>query len=530
MMKKARPGLTIPALTIAALLMTTAFASADSVLNRGNGAEPETLDPAKSTGVPESNIQYELFEGLTTYTVDGQVAPGMAEKWEVSDDGLTYTFHLRDAKWSDGTPVTAADFVYSFQRLLNPATASDYAPVAYVILNAEQINKGQEKDLSKLGVTAVDDHTLKIVLAKPTPYLLGLLRHSSFLPVNKAAIEKYGADWTKPGKLVGNGAFTLTAWTPQSSLTMQKNANYYDAADVKLDKLVYYPTEDVSEEFKRFRASELDITYEVPADQIKLIESKMKDEYEGKPYLGTYYYVVNLTRDPWGKSKDIRQALSMAIDRETLANKVMQGVYLPGYSWVPPGIPGYQPQEMTYKNTPPAERVKEAKALLAKAGYGPGHPLKIDILYNTNEDHKKIAIAVQNMWKQIGVNATLTNQEWKVYLDTRDNKQFDVARAAWIGDYSDPMTYADLFLSDAGIRNDAGYNSADYDKFIKGSATERDPAKRMQLLEQGERIFVDDLPVIPLLYYKTKHMVSKRVHGWEYNILDYHLARYMSVN
>jgi oligopeptide transport system substrate-binding protein len=528
-MNKIIAGLRLPALTLAGLLMTTCLASAESVLNRGNGAEPETLDPDKSTGVPESNIQYELFEGLTTYTVDGKVAPGMAEKWDISDDGLTYTFHLRDAKWSNGDPVTAGDFVYSIQRLINPATASDYAPIADVIKGAEDIREGKEKDLSKLGVTAVDDHTLKIELATPTPYLLSMLRHSSFLPVNKKNVEGDGQDWTKPGKLVGNGAFTLTAWTPQSVLTVSKNPNYYGAADVKLDKINFYPTEDSSEEFKRYRAGELDVTYDVPSDQTKFIQANLKDQYEGKPYLGTYYYIINLTREPFGKSQDIRTALSMAVDREVLADKVLQGTYLPGYSWVPPGIPDYPTVELPYKNVKQAERVKEAKALLAKAGYGPGHPLKLEILYNTNDNHKKVAIAVQNMWKQIGVDATLTNQEWKVYLDTRDQKQFDVARAAWIGDYGDPMTFDDLFLSNAGARNDAGYNSADYDKAIDASRTERDPAKRMADLAAGEKIFLNDLPIIPLLYYKTHHMISPKVSGWEYNILDFHLARYMAL-
>ncbi len=242
----------------------------EQVLHRGNGAEPETLDPAKSTGVTESNIQYELLEGLTTYAASGEVIPGVAEKWDLSDDGKTYTFHLRNSKWSNGDPVTAQDFVYSWQRLVDPATASDYAPIANVIVGAEQINKGEEKDFAKLAVEAVDAKTLKVTLAKSAPYFLSLIRHSSFLPVHKATVDKFGADWTKPGNMVGNGAFTLSEWTPQASLTVVKNPNYYDAANVKLEKIVYYPTEDISEEFKRFRNNELDITYEVPSDQVKL--------------------------------------------------------------------------------------------------------------------------------------------------------------------------------------------------------------------------------------------------------------------
>ena len=521
--------LVLPALTVAALMTSTALAQAEMVLNRGNGAEPETLDPAKSTGVTESNIQYELFEGLTTYSVDGQVIPGVAEKWDVSDDGKTFTFHLRDSKWSNGDPVTAGDFVYSWQRLVDPATASDYAPIASVITNAEKINKGEEKDLSKLGAVAVDDKTLKVTLEKAAPFFLALIRHSSFLPVHKATIEKFGADWTKPGNLVGNGAFTLAEWTPQASLTVVKNPNYYDAANVKLDKIVYYPTEDISEEFKRFRNNELDITYEVPSDQVKFIEENMKDEYEAKPYLGTYYYVVNLTREPLGKQKDLREALALAIDREAIADKVTQGSFLPGYSWVPPGVPDYPSHFLGFKDMPQKDRVAKAKELMAKAGYGPDKPLKLEILYNTSENHKKIAIAIQNMWKQIGVDATLNNQEWQVYLDTRDNKQYDVARAAWIADYVDPVTFLDLFLSDAGVRNDAGYNNAEFDKLVKDSFGITDPKQRMETLAKAEQIFLDDLPLIPILYYKTKHMVSKRVQGWAYNSLDFHLGRYMSV-
>ncbi|MDQ7247121.1 peptide ABC transporter substrate-binding protein [Dongia sedimenti] len=532
-MKEALRKLLLPAVAAAGLMAGGFSAQAESVLHRGNGAEPETLDPAKSTGVIESNIQYELLEGLTTYAENGDVAPGVATKWDISDDGLTYTFHLRDEKWSNGDPVTANDFVYSFQRLLDPKTASDYAPIADVIAGAAEVRKtapDKTPDFSKLGVKATDDHTLVVTLNKPTPYLVSMLRHSSFLPVNKAAVEKFGADWTKPGNFVGNGAFTLSEWTPQSSLTVVKNPNFYDAANVKLDKIIYYPTEDIGEEFKRYRAGELDITYEVPSDQIKFIESKLKDEYEAKPYLGTYYYVINLTREPLGKQKALREALALAIDRDTLAEKVTQGSFLPGWSWVPPGTGDYQNTYVSFKDMKQADRVKKAKELLKAAGYGPDKPLKIELLYNTSENHKKIAIAVQSMWKQVGVDATLNNQEWQVYLDTRDNKAYDVARAAWIGDYADPMSFLDIFLSDAGVRNDAGYNNPKYDELVKKSAGISDPKERMQVLQDAEKVFLDDLPLIPLLYYKTKHMVSKRVAGWTYNNLDFHLGRYMSVS
>ncbi|HEY4163054.1 MAG TPA: peptide ABC transporter substrate-binding protein [Dongiaceae bacterium] len=527
-MREALRKLVLPAIAAATLMASAFGAQAETVLHRGNGAEPETLDPQKATGVPEANAQYELFEGLTTYSPDGKIVPGVAEKWDISDDGKTYTFHLRDSKWSNGDPVTAGDFVFAMRRLVDPATASDYAYMEDDIVNASDIRQGKEKDVTKLGVQAVDDHTLKITLAHATPYFLGLLRHNSVLPVNEKAVKAHPDDWTKPGNLVGNGAYTLTEWTPQASLTMVKNPNYYNADKVKIDKVIYYPTEDLGEEFKRFRAGELDVTYDAPSDQMKYIEKNMKDEFQNSPYLGTYYYVINLTKEPLGKQRDLREALALAVDRETLVEKITQSGELPAYAWVPPGIHGYEQQSVDFKGMSKIERLARAKALLLKNGYTSSNPLKVDILYNTSENHKKIAVAVQNMWKAIGVQATITNQEWKVYLGTRHDKQFQVARAAWIGDYEDPTTFLTLFLSDAGDQNDAGYNNPDYDKLVKGSALETDPAKRMQMLEQAEAIFLKDLPIIPIYHYTTKHLVSKKLAGWEFNVLDFHLTRDLS--
>lgn len=527
-MKEVLRKLLLPAVAAAGLMAGAFSAQAETVLHRGNGAEPETLDPAKSTGVPEANIQYELFEGLTTFSPSGEVVPGIAEKWEISDDGKTYTFHLRDSKWSNGDPVTAGDFVYAMRRLVDPATTSDYSYITDDVANSSAIRQGNEKDVTKLGVEAVDAKTLKITLAHATPYFLGLLRHSSVLPLNEKSIKAHPDDWTKPGNLVSNGAFQLTEWTPQASLTMTKNPNYYNADKVKLDKVVYYPTEDLGEEFKRFRAGELDVTYDTPSDQMKFVAKNLKDQFQNSPYLGTYYYVINLTKEPLGKQRDLREALALAIDRETLVDKITQAGELPAYAWVPPGIHGWTQQAVDFKETKKSARKAAAIALLAKNGYTPLNPLKVDILYNTSENHKKIAVAVQSMWKAIGVQATLTNQEWKVYLGTRHDKQFQVARAAWIGDYEDPTTFLTLFLSDAGDQNDAGYNNPDYDKLVKDSALETDPAKRMKMLEDAEAIFLKDLPIIPIYHYTTKHMVSPKLVGWEPNVLDYHLARDMS--
>jgi oligopeptide transport system substrate-binding protein len=520
----------LSALTAATLLVASAAAQAESVLHRGNGAEPETIDPHKSTGVTENNIENDLFEGLTGFAANGELIPGAAEKWEISDDGKTYTFTLRqDAKWSNGDPVTAADFVYSFQRAVNPATASDYAPILDPIVNAGPIRKGEQTDLNSLGVSADGDHKLIVKLDNATPYFLGLLRHNIAFPVHKATVDKFGEDWTKPGNMVSNGAFMLSEWTPQASLTVVKNPNFHDAANVKLDKIVFYPTEDIAEELKRYRAGELHITYDAPSDQIKWLEENMKDEFHNTPYLGTYYYVVNLTREPLGKQKELREALALAINREILTDKITQGGELPAYSWVPPNMPGYEMQFVSFKDMPQEERTAKAKEILSAAGYGPDNPLKVELLYNTSENHKKIAVAIQSMWKQVGVEAALNNQEWKVYLETRDKKDFQVARAAWIGDYDDPINFLDMFLSDAGERNDAGYNNPEYDKLIKGSAAISDPAARMKALADAERIFLGELPMIPIYHYTSQHMISPKVAGWEFNILDIHPGRWLAL-
>jgi oligopeptide transport system substrate-binding protein len=521
-----------PALLAGLFALSAATAAqAEQVLHRGNGTEPETIDPHRSTGVTENAIENDLFEGLVTLSADGEQIPGAAESWEISDDGTVYTFHLRDdGKWSNGDPVTAGDFVYSFRRAVDPALAADYAPILAPIVNASAIIAGENTDLSSLGVAAIDGHTLQMTLNAPTPYILGLLTHNISFPVHQATVEEYGDDWTRPGNMVGNGAFMLEDWVPQSQLTVVKNPNYRDANNVALDKIVFYPTEDVAEELKRYRAGELDITYDVPSDQVTWLEENMADEFHNTPYLGTYYYVINLTAEPLGGDLRLRQALSLAIDREILTAKITQAGELPAYAWVPPDIDGYTQQATFYKDMSQDERNAQASALMAEAGYGPDNPLKLELLYNTSDNHKKIAIAIASMWKKtLGVETTLTNQEWKVYLESRDQKNYQIARAAWIGDYADPLNFLELFLSDAGERNDAGYNNPKYDQLLNVAATTVDPAARMKLLEEAENIFLDDVALIPIYHYTSQHMISPKVVGWEFNILDIHPGRFMSL-
>ncbi|WP_439815209.1 peptide ABC transporter substrate-binding protein [Zavarzinia sp. CC-PAN008] len=517
------------ATTLAAMLLGSGPVAAEQVLHRGNAAEPESIDPHKSTGVSENVIQNDLFEGLVAFAADGSLIPGAAASWTVSDDGLVYTFTLRaEGKWSDGSPVTADDFVYSLRRAVDPATASDYAPILSPIVGADAITGGTEKAPETLGVKALAPNRLEIRLRASTPYFLGLLAHNIAFPVKQSVVEQFGQQWTRPGNIVGNGAFRLTEWVPQSQITAVPNELFHDRASVKLDTVVYYPLEDMAEELKRYRAGELDVTYDVPSDQIKRMAAERPDEFKNTPYFGTYFYVINLTREPLGSQLPIRRALSMALDRDVLTDKITQGGELPAYGFVPPGVPGYDAQAADYASMSQTDRTAEAKRLLAEAGYGPDNPLNVEILYNTNENHRKIAVAVAAMWKPLGVETTLTNQEWKVYLETRDQKQFELARAAWIGDYVDPSSFLDLFISTAGVRNDSGYDNKAYDEILATAAMTTDPAARFDLLERAEAMMLADQPLIPIYTYTSQHMVSPKVKGWEFNVLDIHPARWLS--
>jgi oligopeptide transport system substrate-binding protein len=506
-------------------------ASAQQVLHRGNGAEPETLDPQKSTGVPEAMIAVDLFEGLVTYGLNAETVPGVAEKWDVSKDGTVYTFYLRaNAKWSNGDPVTAEDFVYSFRRLVDPATAAEYAWVVDAILNAEQIRTAEEKDITKLGVKALNARTLEITLKASTPYFLSLLQHHSTWPVHKATVEKFGDQWTRPGNSVSNGAYMMAEWMPQSRIMLKKNPYFHDAKNVKIDTIYYYPTESIAEEFKRFQAGELHITNDIPTDQIDFVRKNLASETHISPYFGTYAYEINLTKAPLGQQVKLRQALSLAIDRSIITDKIWKAGQVPAYGWVPPGVPGYKQQQLDYAKLTQAERNALAKKLYAEAGYGPNKVLKVEILFNTSENHKLTAVAVQSMWKQVlGVETTLTNQEWKVYLDSRDQKNYQIARAAWIGDYIDAQTFLDMYKSNAGTANRPGYNNKEFDALLDKAAVTQNAQERQNLQQQAEKIFLNDMPLIPIYFYVNKHLVKQNVQGWQDNVMGFHLTRYMSL-
>jgi oligopeptide transport system substrate-binding protein len=499
------------------------------VLRLGNASETPTLDPQKNQTVEGANILRDLFEGLIGEKPNGDLEPTGAESWTMKPDGKTYTFKLRrDAQWSDGTPVTAQDYLYSFRRAADPATLTVYSFILSPIVNADDITAGR-KPPSELGVRALDDYTFEIDLAHPTPYFLELLAHETLFPVQRANVEKFGDQFTRPGNLVSNGAFMLAEWVVQSHIKAVRNPHYWNNKNTKLDEVWYYPTEDTNAELQRYRAGELDYTYQVAATQLKWVKANLPNEYVVAPYLGSYYYGFNLIRPPFQDKPKLRRALALAVNREIITDQVLGAGQKPAFGWVPP-VAHYEGQEMPEAKWTQAERETEAKKLYAEAGYSAANPLRTEILYNTLEDHKRVAVAIASMWKQVlGVEATIRNLEWKVYVDTRnEKKETQVYRHGWIGDYNDAFTFAELLRSTTAS-NDTSYDNPEYDRLVEASQSELDLDKRAQLLEQAERVLLADMPILPLYFYVTQHMKKPWVGGWEPNILDKHASKYLYI-
>ncbi len=506
-------------------------AAAQVIYHRGNDADPETLDPHKTSTVYEAQILRDISEGLVIHDAAAKVVPGVAEKHELSDDGRVYRFILRaDAKWSNGDPVKASDFVFSFRRIMNPETGAKYANLLYPILNAEKVNKGEGK-VEELGVRAVDDRTLEITLERPTPYFLELLTHQSALPVHPASVEKHGTSFTRPENYVTNGAYVLKEWVPNSHIRLDKNPHFHAAGTVKIDTVIHYPNKDLAAAARRFMAGELHSTSDIPADQTKFLKERLGDQVKISPYLGTYYLAVNTQKKPFDDVR-VRTALSMAIDREFIAEEIWQGTMLPAYSFVPPGIGNYgTPAYADYKDLSPIDREEKAKSLLKEAGYGPGlKPLKVEIRYNTTDNNKNTVVAIANQWKAIGVETTFINTDAKTHFaHLRERGDFDVARAGWIGDYSDPQNFLFLVQSDNKGLNYARYENPEYDTLMRKASEEKDLGRRAQILFEAEKIFMRDLPYIPILYYSNKNLVSSKLEGWVPNLRGANATRFMSL-
>lgn len=515
----------------AALIAGLAFsAQAQNTLRIANMGEPDTLDPHHAAGTWENRIIGDMFVGLTTEAADGSMIPGAAESWSVSEDGTVYTFKIRDHVWSDGAPVTAGDFVFSLRRILNPDTAAKYASILYPIKNAEALNSGNMSGMENLAVRAIDDRTLEVTLEAPTPYFLSQLTHYTAWPVPKHVVEALGDAWVKPGNSVSNGAFTLAEWTPNAQIRVVKNPRFFDAANVALDEVIYYPGEDRAAALNRFRAGEVDIATDFASDQIDWLRANLADETRISPYLGIYYYPFNNNAPPFD-DKRVRQALSMAIDREAITDKVLRTGEVPAYSFVPPGTDNYfgDPSYVTWRSDSYADRVVQAKALIAQAGFGPDNPLEVTLRYNTSENHKKIAIAVGSMWKAIGVKTELFNTEVKVHYNDLQQGDFQVARAGWIADYNDPQNFLFLLQASTGPLNYGRYNNARFNALMDQAARTSDLRARAKLLGEAEAIAMDDQPVIPIYYYVSKNLVAQSVKGWVDNTKDVHRRRWMSL-
>ncbi len=521
-------------LVIALVTGVTAPVLAEKVLTRGNGGEPKTLDPHFTDGRTESNIFRDLFEGLVVYRPHGKIDPGIAESWDISEDNLIYTFHLRtNAKWSNGDLITADDFVYSLRRSIAPQPGKDIAFNMAVIRNAEAVMKGQ-KPATDLAVEAVDPHTLRITLRGPTPYFLELLSSDNdALPVHRSSVEKYGAHWAEPGKMVSDGPYSLAEWEPQKQVVLVRNTNYYGNETVKIDKVIYYPLTSANEELKLFKAGKLDMTFEVPQEQVKWISLSDPKEFWNKPYVATYYYAFNLTAEPFKGNLNLRKALTLAINREALVEKVTRAGELPGYSLVPPLIPGYKHQVLPFIDEAYDDRLEEARRLFAEAGYSPAQPLIFELLYNTSDNNRKIADAIIGMWKEAfgkALTVNPVNVERTEYLDRRTRHQFQVVRAAWIGEYGDPTAFLNLMLSHAlPPRNDSGFKNAAYDDLLEKAGTTIDPAERSGLLQQAERLLLNEYAIIPIYHFAAKSMVSGKVKGLVFNIRDVHPSRFLDI-
>ncbi|TCS60596.1 peptide ABC transporter substrate-binding protein [Varunaivibrio sulfuroxidans] len=513
---------------LAGLGTLSAPAHGESVLRVANMGEPATLDPQLVSGTWENRIVGDMFLGLMTEDAAGKAVLGAAQSYKISNGGLTYTFKIRPHTWSDGVPVTADDFVFSLRRILNPATAAEYASLLYPIKNAEAVNTGKMKP-DALGVKAIDANTLRIDLSGPTPYFLGLLTHYTAWPVPKHVIEKWGKAWIKPGHIVSNGPYVLDKWVPNSYVKLKKNPKFYDAANVHIDRVVYYPQEDRAAAQKRFRAGEIDVDTDISSGQINWLRANMASDIRIAPYLGTYYYVVNTTKKPFTDVR-VRRALSMAINRKVIVDKVLKTGEIAAYSFVPPGVDNYgTPSYVTWKDMPYAKRLAEAKTLLKAAGFGPDHPLKLTLSYNTSENHKRIAVAVAAMWKGLDVQTELYNAEAKVHYANLKQGKFQVARAGWIADYNDAQDFLYLLDSHTGALNYGRYKDASFDRLMAQAAQTVDLKKRADVMRQAEAIAMADQPVMPIYYYISKELVSPRVKGWIDNTKDIHRTRWLTL-
>ena len=521
------------AVILAALLALAACAPAQNqqsactagrvCLHFGNISDPASLDPHLITSKNDDNIISSLFVGLMTSDPQDKPIPGMATSWETTPDGLVWTFHLRDAAWSDGVPVTADDFVFGMRRLLDPKTAAEYAWMLYAVRGAQAVNDGKAP-LNALRVEAVDARTLRIHLLHPVPYMLELAKHMTTYPAPKHVVERYGPSWIKD-HYVSNGPYMLESSRLGDRVHLVKNPRFYDAANVCIDDVYFYPTTDSVAAERRVRRGELDLNNDIQSNRIPRLKGEIPDYVRINLNLATTYMPLN-SRVPAFRDKRVRQALSMAVDREFIAGKLLRGGQKPAYTYVPPGIANYTPPPPVWASWPFEKRQAEARRLLAAAGYGPDHPLKIEITHRNTADPSLYTPSVQADWAQIGVQASLAPQEGLIAYQSYRARDFQVADAAWSADYNDPKTFLDQMQSQTGSMNYGDYNNPEYDRLLAAADNEPDAIKRAAILSKAEGIMIDDTPIIPIWFWVNKNLVNPRVTGFAENVTDNHRVRW----
>lgn len=519
-------------MAFAAAILVSSFsgtAHATMVLHRGNGAEPKSLDPHFTEGTWESAVISDMIVGLTTDDAEGKPIPGAAESWTVSEDGRTWTFHLRDHVWSDDTPVTAKDFVFAWRRILDPASAAKYASILYLFKNAKPINGG-ELPPDALGAFAPDDRTLVLELEHPAPYLAELMTHHTTYPLPSHVVERLKGDWSKPGNYVANGPYVPVTWIPNGHIKLIKNPKFYAADTVRIDEVYFYPTEDSQAALKRFRAFELDTQDPLPAARIDWLKEHMAENLRIVPYLGVSYIVVNQERQPFDDVR-VREALNLAFDRDTIADKIMKLGEPPAYGIVPPKVANYPGGvAFTWKDMAYPERVKRAQALMQEAGFGPENRLRTTFATSTSPDNKRVAAAVQQMWRQIYVDIEIVQTEVQINYTKLQEGDFDIGQAAWVGDFNDPINFLFLLESDNGGLNYGRYKNPEYDALLDKAEQEKDAAKRGEILAAAERMALEDYAWIPNRFLVTRNLVQTYVGGWVSNIKDVNRTRWLWID
>ncbi len=516
------PSVSIPTAAVGTRL------AAMQVVNRGLGAMPRTLDPSLSTDVPGQEVIDDLFEGLTTLDAAGKIVPGVARSWQTSPDGKTWVFHLRpDARWSNGDPVTAQDFVYAWRREVDPKTAAQYAEALSPIVNALAIATGKAP-VASLGATAIDPLTLQVNLNAPTPYFLAVLADNYFQPLNPAAIERYGESWTRPGHMISDGPFELEGMVIGDRITLVKNPYYWDAAHVHLSRVVYYPLNNESAQLDRYLAGNLQFTDGFPASQYHWLKRHLGSQVMTGPYFGTVMLAFNVTEPPFAHNRDLRLALSMAIDRKILAEKLGQGLPRPAYQLIPP-LAGYDPPVPAWARWSAAQRHAEARRLYAAAGYSAAHPLHIELDYPTSPSERDFFDALAAMWRiNLGADVEPYNEEFRVLQQDEALHKTKFFWDAWIGDFPDPFTFLQLFETNFQ-QNNGGYSNPAFDALIERATRQTDLAARYRYFEKAEALLNADAPYIAISFYSTTNLVKPYLKGVEQNIEGRNLSRYMYI-